>query len=64
MKKSLFITILFFCHLFMMAQDADQTVGQLVNNQNWLELNRQYTQLKPQMKSEVLKSIAEAMIGY
>lgn len=48
----------------MMAQDADQTVGQLVNNQNWLELNRQYTQLKPQMKSEVLKSIAEAMIGY
>ena len=47
-----------------MAQDADQTVGQLVNNQNWLELNRQYTQLKPQMKSEVLKSIAEAMIGY
>ena len=64
MKKSLFITILFFCHLFIMAQDADQTVGQLVNNQNWLELNRQYTQLKPQMKSEVLKSIAEAMIGY
>lgn len=47
-----------------MAQDADQTVGQLVNNQNWLELNRQYTQLKPQMKSEVLKSIAEAMIGH
>lgn len=40
MKKSLFITILFFCHLFIMAQDADQTVGQLVNNQNWLELNR------------------------
>lgn len=64
MKKSLFILLLFFCHLLATAQNADQTVGQLVNSQNWLELNKQYPQLKSQMKSEVLKNIAEAMIGY
>ena len=55
---------MFFCHLSATAQNADQTVGQLVNSQNWLELNKQYPQLKSQMKSEVLKNIAEAMIGY
>lgn len=64
MKKLLFISLLLFCQLFAIAQDADQTVGQLVNSQNWLELNRQYPQLKSQMKSEMLKNIAEAMIGY
>lgn len=64
MRKLLFILLLFFCQLLAMAQDADQTVGQLVNSQNWLELNKQYPQLKPLMKSEMLKNIAEAMIGY
>lgn len=64
MKKLLFISLLFFCQLLAIAQDADQTVGQLVNSQNWLELNKQYPQLKPLMKSEMLKNIAEAMIGY
>lgn len=62
--KKLFILLLFFCHLFTMAQDADQTVGQLVNSQNWLELNKQYPKLKPQIRSEVLRNIAETMIGY
>lgn len=64
MRKLLLISLLFFCQLLAMAQDADQTVGQLVNSQNWLELNKQYPQLKPLMKSEMLKNIAEAMIGY
>lgn len=64
MRKLLFILLLFFCQLLAMAQDADQTVGQLVNSQNRLELNKQYPQLKPLMKSEMLKNIAEAMIGY
>lgn len=64
MRKLLLISLLFFCQLLAMAQDADQTVGQLVNSQNWLELNKQYPQLKPRMKSEMLKNIAEAMIGY
>ena len=64
MKKLLFISLLFFCQLLAIAQDADQAVGQLVNSQNWLELNKQYPQLKPMMKSEMLKNIAEAMIGH
>lgn len=64
MRKLLLISLLFFCQLLAMAQDADQTVGQLVNSQNWLELNKQYPQLKPRMKSEMLKNIAEAMIGH
>ena len=62
MKKLLFISLLFFCQLLVIAQDADQAVGQLVNSQNWLELNKQYPQLKPLMKSEMLKNNAEAMI--
>ena len=57
MRKLLLISLLFFCQLLAMAQDADQTVGQLVNSQNWLELNKQYPQLKPRMKSEMLKNI-------
>lgn len=64
MKKLLFISLLLFCQLSATAQDADKTAGQLVNGQNWLELNIQYPQLKTQMKSEMLKNIAEAMIGY
>lgn len=64
MRKLQIIILLLVVQIFAFAQHADQTVGMLINNQNWMALNKQYPQLKEQMQSEALKNIAEAMIGY
>lgn len=57
------ILLSLFCCLIL-AQQADQTAGQLINSKNWLELNRQYPLLKSKIQSEMMRDLVDAMLGY
>lgn len=64
MRKIFLFLFLLISSVSIKAQQADQTVGQLINSQNWMGLYSQYPQLKSQMQSAMLRDIADAMLGY
>jgi len=47
----------------MIAQEADEKIGNLINQTDWFTLAEEYPKLKEEMQSEMLKHLSEAMIG-
>lgn len=64
MKRIATLISFMFLYFFAFAQQADQIAGQLINSKNWLELNRQYPQLKSKIQTEMMRDLVDAMLGY
>ncbi len=45
------------------AQQPDQRIGELINTEDWFELEKEYPILKDSMQVSFLKVVAEAMIA-
>ena len=48
----------------MIAQEADEKIGNLINQTDWFALADEYPKLKDEVQSEMLKHLSEAMIGF
>lgn len=66
MKRHLVLFLIVFIGIngMMTAQNADEKIGNLINQTDWFALVEEYPKLKEEMQSEMLKYFSEAMIGY
>ncbi len=63
LKNSLVALFLIFSIGVVKAQEADQRIGNLINQSDWFGLEEEYPELKIKMKSEMLKLLSESMIN-
>ncbi len=45
------------------AQNADQRINELLGSEDWFALNREYSEVKDSVQSDVLKSMTETMLA-
>ena len=66
MKKYILIVLVVFLGISQKinAQEADESIGNIINNADWFTLSNEYPKLKDSMQSEMLKYFSEAMIGF
>ena len=66
MKKYFVLFIIVFIGIngTITAQEADEKIGNLLNQGDWFTLVDEYPKLKGEMQSEMLKYASEAMIGF
>ena len=49
--------------LTLFAQNADQRINELLGSGDWFALNREYSEIKDSVQSDVLKSMTETMLA-
>lgn len=61
----LIVTGTFWMYFFQStyAQEADQLIGELINQNDWFRLEKEYPQMAGQIQSVAVKALSEAMIG-
>jgi predicted aspartyl protease len=65
MKRHLVLFLVVFIGINgLTAQEADEKIGNLMNQSDWFALADEYPKLKNEMQSEMLKHLSEAMIGF
>ena len=62
MKRILTLLVTFLA-INAVAQNADQRIGELINNANWFALAAEYPQLKDSVQVEFLKPMAESLLA-
>ncbi len=55
--------LLSFIPLALSAQNADQRINELLGSGDWFALNREYSEVKDSVHSDVLKSMTETMLA-
>ncbi len=55
--------LLSFIPLALYAQNADQRINELLGSGDWFALNREYSEVKDSVQSDVLKSMTETMLA-
>ncbi len=55
--------LLSFIPLALSAQNVDQRINELLGSGDWFALNREYSEAKDSVKSDVLKSMTETMLA-
>ena len=64
MKSRLIIFLVFLIFsIGTRAQEADQRIGNLINQADWFTLDEEYPKLEKEMQSVMLKKLAEALIN-
>lgn len=61
--KTLILFIFALIPLTLSAQNADQRINELLGSGDWFALNREYSEIKDSVQSDVLKSMAETMLA-
>lgn len=61
MKKILILFLLM--SVASQAQDADQRIGELINQGDWFRLEEEYPKVSDQIQSVAVKALSEVMIG-
>jgi len=66
MKKIIFLSFIITAFSIgkIKAQSADEIVGDLINQDNYFELDKEYPQLKESMQSDMLKLMAEGLLAF
>lgn len=61
--RRLILTLFVSFSLVAAAQNADQRIGELINTEDWFQLNDEYPKLKDSLQLDYLKPMAEAMLA-
>lgn len=61
--KHLFLSIFILVAINVVAQNADQRIGELINEGDWFALAEEYPRLKDSMQVEFLQPMAEALLA-
>lgn len=62
--KKIILLLIIFVSVSSFSQNADERIGTILNQANWFELERNYSELKDSMQVNFLKLMSESMIGY
>lgn len=62
--KNLFCMLMLLAATGAMAQKADMRVGELLNNGDWFELEKEYPVMKDSVQTPMLRLMSEALLGY
>ena len=63
LRTIIIILLLILSSHTLYAQQPDQRIGELINTEDWFELEKEYPILKDSMQVSFLKVVAEAMIA-
>lgn len=61
--KTLILFIFTLIPLTLSAQNVDQRINELLGSGDWFALNREYSEIKDSVQSDVLKSMTETMLA-